>query len=149
MQLGPSPPGFDPLDTRACVPPFPSDALTVDDDTSPTTRRVAFPEQGLPANSSSVTIDPSVEPGRQVQRPSEQVMYGHDVLRSHLEVTADDIVAMSNEHNAIYCATNRAGFSDDDIPTAAGAPEEFSTFPEFVDRMSQGLVNQLAPGLAC
>ena len=56
-QLASSPPGCDPLDTRACVLPFPSDALTIGDDTSPTTRRVAFPEQGLPTNSSGVATD--------------------------------------------------------------------------------------------
>lgn len=78
--------------------------------------------------------------------PANAVMYGHGLLGTHLEVAAADIVAMSNEHNAIYCATKWAGFSDDDIPTALGALEDLSTFPEFIDRMSQGLVNQLVLG---
>jgi hypothetical protein len=78
--------------------------------------------------------------------PSNAVMYGHGLLGSHLEVTAGDIVAMSNEHNAIYCATKWAGFSDEDIPTALAALEDLSTFPRFIDRMSQGLVNQLVLG---
>lgn len=58
-QLGSSPPGCDPLDVRQCVLPFPSNATTVADDTSPTGRRVSFPAQGLPANSSGVAIDPT------------------------------------------------------------------------------------------
>ncbi len=78
--------------------------------------------------------------------PANAVVYGHGLLGSHLEVTAANIVAMSNEHNAIYCATKWAGFSDDDIPTAVAALEDLSAFPRFIDRMSQGLLNQLVLG---
>ncbi len=78
--------------------------------------------------------------------PAHGVMYGHGLLGSHLEVDAGNIVAMSNEHNALYCATKWAGFSDDDIPTAVAALQDFSNFPTFVDRMSQGLINQLVLG---
>ncbi len=86
------------------------------------------------------TIADSVWTGTE---PAHAVTYGHGLLGSHLEVTAGDIVAMANEHNAIYCATKWAGFSDDDIPTAVAALQNLSDFPAFVDRMSQGLVNQL------
>jgi hypothetical protein len=78
--------------------------------------------------------------------PANMVLYGHGLLGSHLEVTASDIVAMSNEHGAIYCATKWAGFSDEDIPTAVAALEDLSDFPRFIDRMSQGLINQLVLG---
>ncbi len=78
--------------------------------------------------------------------PAHAVVYGHGLLGSHLEVDAGNIVAMSNEHNALYCATKWAGFSDDDIPTAISAVQDFSNFPAFVDRMSQGFVNQLVLG---
>jgi hypothetical protein len=79
-------------------------------------------------------------------RPANAVVYGHGLLGSHLEITAQDVVAMSNEHNAIYCATKWAGFSDDDIPTAVAALEDLSNFPRFVDRMSQGLIDQVVLG---
>lgn len=78
--------------------------------------------------------------------PANAVVYGHGLLGSHLEITAANIVAMSNEHNAIYCATKWAGFSDDDIPTAIAALEDLSNFPTFIDRMSQGLLDQLVLG---
>jgi hypothetical protein len=87
-------------------------------------------------------VDAAVDGGA----PANAVVYGHGLLGSHLEVTAGNIVAMSNEHNAIYCATKWAGFSDDDIPTAVASLEDLSNFPEFIDRMSQGLVNQLVLG---
>ncbi len=74
------------------------------------------------------------------------VQYGHGLLGSNLEVDAGNIVAMSNEHNTVYCATKWAGFSEDDIGTAAAALGDMSLFPTFVDRMSQGLLNQLVLG---
>ena len=78
--------------------------------------------------------------------PAHAVLYGHGLLGSHREVDAGNIVAMSNEHHAIYCATKWAGFSEDDIPTAIAALQDLSDFPVFVDRMSQGFVNQLVFG---
>jgi hypothetical protein len=78
--------------------------------------------------------------------PAHAVMYGHGLLGSHLEVDAGNIVAMSNEHDALYCATKWAGFSEDDIPTAISALQDLTNFQTFVDRMSQGLINQLVLG---
>ncbi len=49
----------DPLDPRACVLPFPSDRFTVADDETDTGRRVALPEDGLPANADGVVMDPT------------------------------------------------------------------------------------------
>ncbi len=78
--------------------------------------------------------------------PAHIVQYGHGLLGSHLEVDAGNIVAMSNEHNTVYCATKWAGFSDDDIGTAAAALSDMNLFPTFIDRMSQGLLNQIVLG---
>ena len=49
--------------------------------------------------------------------PAHLVQYGHGLLGSNDEVDAGNIVAMSNEHNTVYCATKWAGFSEDDIGT--------------------------------
>lgn len=78
--------------------------------------------------------------------PAHAVLYGHGLLGSHHEVDAGNIVAMANEHGALYCATKWAGFSEDDIPTAITALEDLSNFPTFTDRMLQGFVNQLVLG---
>ncbi len=78
--------------------------------------------------------------------PAHAVVYGHGLLGSHLEIKAGNVVAMSNEHAAVYCATKWAGFSEDDIPTAIAALDDLSTFPVFVDRMLQGFVNQVVLG---
>jgi len=50
--LGAEPEGCDPLDTRSCLLPFPSNAYR-------TSGRVALPSAGMPANASGVAIDPA------------------------------------------------------------------------------------------
>jgi hypothetical protein len=78
--------------------------------------------------------------------PAHLVSYGHGLLGSHLEVDAGNIVEMATEHNAVYCATKWAGFSEDDVPTAVNALNDLSTFPNFVERMQQGVLNHLVLG---
>ena len=51
-QVGAEPDGCDPLDTRQCVLPYPSNAYRRDG-------RVAIPADGLPVNTDGVAIDPS------------------------------------------------------------------------------------------
>ena len=86
------------------------------------------------------TIPDSVIDG---DRPAHVVQYGHGLLGSHLEIAAPDVAAMGEEHGAVHCATKWAGFSEDDIPTALSALQDFSAFPAFIDRQHQGLLNQL------
>ncbi|MEM9746633.1 MAG: hypothetical protein AAF945_08060 [Actinomycetota bacterium] len=57
--LAAGPAGCDPLDPARCVLPFPSDATATSDDSTPTGLRIAFPDGGLPSNSSGVPIDVS------------------------------------------------------------------------------------------
>ncbi len=54
-----APAGCDPLDTKRCLLPFPSDTYTVSDDATDTGLRVALPAEGLPANVDGVGIDPT------------------------------------------------------------------------------------------
>ncbi len=57
--LASAPDGCDPLDTRQCVLPFPSNAFLVDDPSTPSGHRVAFPAAALPTNAQGVTVDPA------------------------------------------------------------------------------------------
>jgi hypothetical protein len=54
-----APEGCDPLDTRQCLFPYPSNALTERDRESRTDRMVVFPEGGTPVNASGVPVDPT------------------------------------------------------------------------------------------
>ncbi len=51
--------GCDPLVANECMLPFPSDAYTVPDSTTPTGRRVALVREVMPANKAGVHMDPS------------------------------------------------------------------------------------------
>ncbi len=55
--LAAAPAGCDPLDTRSCFFPFPSNHFTVADTASDTGRRVRFPADGAPANAQGVKVD--------------------------------------------------------------------------------------------
>jgi hypothetical protein len=76
-------------------------------------------------------------------RPAHLVQYGHGLLGSHFEVGAGDVVAMADEYEAVYCATSWTGFSEDDTGTAVATLRDLSVFPAFVDRMHQGLLDQM------
>jgi hypothetical protein len=53
-----SAPSCDPIDSGACLLPFPNDRFTVPADT-PTGRRVALPAEGMPSNAGGTPIDPT------------------------------------------------------------------------------------------
>ena len=55
--LDAAPAGCDPLDTRHCYLPYPSDAHAASDPSSATGLRVAFPADGAPVNADDVAID--------------------------------------------------------------------------------------------
>jgi len=78
--------------------------------------------------------------------PANMVIYGHGLLGSQLEIDAGNVVAMANEHNAIYCATKWAGMSEDDVPNAIASLQDLSNFSTIADRLQQGVLNQLVLG---
>ena len=78
-------------------------------------------------------------------RPS---LYGHGLLGSHGEVEAANVKAMANEHNFVFCATDWAGFAEQDLPTIALILQDLSNFPKLPDRTQQGMLNFLFLGRA-
>ena len=78
--------------------------------------------------------------------PARLALYGHGLLGSEDEIHASNVRAMGDEHNVVFCATRWAGFSEDDIGNAAATLTDVSNFPTMVDRMQQGLLNQIVLG---
>ena len=78
--------------------------------------------------------------------PARISLYGHGLLGSHTEVDAGNIRDMSNEHNMVFCATDWTGFMEDDVDTVLRVLQDFSVFPDFIDRQHQSIVNFLALG---
>jgi hypothetical protein len=78
--------------------------------------------------------------------PGRLVQYGHGLLGSHFEINAGNVRAMSNEHDAVYCATKWAGMSEDDIANAVASLNDISNFPTLADRLQQGVLNHIVLG---
>lgn len=71
------------------------------------------------------------------------VQYGHGLLGSEDEVGAGNLGDFADEHLVVFCATKWAGMSEDDIGNAVASLQDLSNFPTLVDRLQQGLLNQL------
>ncbi|MDO8185891.1 hypothetical protein Q5424_19445 [Conexibacter sp. JD483] len=78
--------------------------------------------------------------------PARPSLYGHGLLGRHTEVTAANVQAMAQEHDFVFCATPEIGFANEDIVTAITMLGDFSNFGRFVDRIQQGLLNELYLG---
>jgi hypothetical protein len=78
--------------------------------------------------------------------PARPALYGHGLLGSQGEVSAGNVRDMANEHDFVFCATKWAGMSEDDFQTAVRILQDFSQFPQFPDRMHQGLLAYLFLG---
>lgn len=78
--------------------------------------------------------------------PARPSLYGHGLLGRSTEVLAGNVQAMAQEHDFVFCATPEIGFAAEDIPTAATILNDFSKFRTFVDRIQQGLLNELYLG---
>jgi hypothetical protein len=87
-------------------------------------------------------LDPAAPPKA---RPS---LYGHGLLGSRTEVNAGNVRSMANEYNFVFCATEWAGFSNEDLGQIVATISDFSAFNKVADRMQQGYLNQLMLGRA-
>ena len=75
-------------------------------------------------------------------------LYGHGLLGDPTQIDDDNVKAMSNEHNFVFCATAWAGFSEEDLPNILSVLADFSAFNTMADRMQQGFLNMLFLGRA-
>jgi hypothetical protein len=76
-------------------------------------------------------------------RPS---LYGHGLFGGYGEIHQDQIKAMEDEHDFIYCATDWAGMATIDVPNVATILTDVSNFPTLADRVQQGMLNFLYLG---
>jgi hypothetical protein len=89
--LGANEQGCEVLDTRSCLLPFPSDAYTVEDTSTPTGRLVQFPE-GLVPNADGTALDPTEWNRNDGFSPSTPILVhvpGLDLGRSELPSESD------------------------------------------------------------
>jgi hypothetical protein len=78
--------------------------------------------------------------------PARPAVYGHGLLGSEAEVTADNVRAMADEHDFVFCATRWLGLSEEDIASLVGTASDESRFPSVPDRLQQGILDTLMLG---
>jgi hypothetical protein len=85
----------------------------------------------------------AVDGAPQQARPS---LYGHGLLGSAGETTADPQRTLGNRFNIVSCGTDEIGLSSADIPLALTVLMEMGKFPQIADRLQQGLLNEMLLG---
>ena len=105
---------------------------------------------GLPSQTGSYTANfncmiprSAVDGTPSSVRPS---LYGHGLLGSANEVTSSPQQTLGNTHGFIFCGTDEIGLSTADVPNAFAILQNLSNFPELVDRLQQGMLNELFLG---
>ena len=71
--------------------------------------------------------------------PAKPGTYGHGLLGEYTQVNGQ--ARLGKQQNSVWCATNWAGFSEDDVPVVSSSLVDLSNFHRMVDRMQQGFVN--------
>jgi hypothetical protein len=82
--------------------------------------------------------------------PAESGIFGHGLLGDLTQVS-DQIEfenSLANTNNSVWCATNWAGFSSDDLGVVISSLSDLSNFQKLTDRMVQGFVNMIYLGRA-
>ena len=83
--------------------------------------------------------------------PAESGIFGHGLLGDYTQVSdqVEFANSLANTNNSVWCATNWAGFSADDVgPTVVPSLADLSNFTKLTDRMQQGFVNMIYLGRA-
>ena len=73
--------------------------------------------------------------------PGRASLSGHGLFGTDSEIDAGNVKAMGDEHDFVFCATNWAGMSEEDLPNAFASLADLSQFPSIPDRMQQAYVN--------
>lgn len=75
--------------------------------------------------------------------PGIPTVYGHGLFGTMNEVASDSQRAMASRFGRVYCATNEIGMADPDETPSISILQDLSKFPQLVDRLQQGVLNEL------
>lgn len=75
--------------------------------------------------------------------PGIPTVYGHGLFGTLNQVRSDSQRAMVARFGRVYCSTDEIGMSDADEIPSIGILQDLSRFPELVDRLQQGVLNEL------
>jgi hypothetical protein len=108
-------------------------------------QRFALDARGLPARrpgTLTATFTCNL-PHAAATTPARMVVYGHGLLGDQGEVNGSLVRPISATYNFAYCATDFIGMAEEDIGNAVAILQDLSKFASLVDRLQQGLLNNL------
>ncbi len=73
-------------------------------------------------------------------------LYGHGLFGGQGEVFQGQQKSLAQEHGFLPCATDWAGMATQDVPTALAVLQDLSQFPQLIDHVQQGFLQQLFLG---
>ncbi|MFT4571093.1 MAG: hypothetical protein ACI91F_001973, partial [Candidatus Binatia bacterium] len=73
--------------------------------------------------------------------PGRPNLYGHGLLGTFNQGGSGSQRDFADEHNFVTCATDWTGFAEEDTDTVITVVNDFSKFPDFIDRQHQGVLN--------
>ena len=75
--------------------------------------------------------------------PGVPTVYGHGLFGTENEVRSDSQRAMVARFGRLYCSTDEIGMADPDELPSIAILQDLSNFPRLVDRLQQGVLNEL------
>ena len=99
----------DPLDERACLLPWPNDAFTVADPSTPTGRRLAIVADSTPMNADGVSIDPTDQNRADGFSPGSSILAfvpGLDVEASGIAPSTDIGASLADDSPIVVLDTD-------------------------------------------
>ncbi len=109
--------------------------------------RFALDGSGMPTRNGTYTANFNcMIPRSALVDPARPSLYGHGLLGSASEATADPQQTLGNAHDIVSCATDEIGLSGGDVANTIGILGSFSDFPELADRLQQGMLNEILLG---
>jgi hypothetical protein len=109
----------------------------------------------IPGNVATAPFDCVIPSVASAATPARASFYGHGLFGSDAEAHAGNVLAMAQEHNFMFCATEWWGLAGDsggaagtenDTPYDAQVLQNLSLFPSIGDRLQQGELNTLFLG---
>lgn len=98
-----------------------------------------------PGNTIQANFQCNIPVGAEKGRRFRPVLNGHGLFGSADQVNSDSLYALGR-FGEMACATDEIGMSEADIPNAARALQDLSSFPSIPDRLQQGLIDFLYLG---
>jgi hypothetical protein len=99
----------------------------------------------IPGNTMQANFQCNIPIGAKNGRRFRPLLNGHGLFGSADQVNSDSLYALG-KFGLMACATDEIGMSQQDIPNAARALHDLSSFPSIPDRLQQGLIDFLYLG---